>query len=161
MEFCVMQYNTYLWHTFSIVTMFLFITFWMIHRFAQTHYPMIKMLSFALALVAGLALWIKAKQVMPDYREEGLLDLFLLAGIVIIVIDFLTVLLRSSGVKIADHAELNTFKIGLFLVALIGAYLFISGNQESFKLLNQFLDVVLQPMWVFVVLLAIIRFGKK
>ena len=90
-----------------------------------------------------------------------MLDLFLLAGIVIIVIDFLTVLLRSSGVKIADHGELNTFKIGLFLVALIGAYLFISGNQESFKLLNQFLDVVLQPMWVFVVLLAIIRFGKK
>lgn len=160
MSFCIAQYNQFLWEAMSIVSIMLFLTFWMIHRMSERHYPMMQMLSFGFALIASIFIWIKAKQVIPHYREEGLVDVVLLAAMVVILVDFIVYLLRASNVRISASREEFAIRLAVCLVAIYGIGLFMLGNEAHFKQLDDMVGMMLQPMWVVVIILMIVRFAR-
>ena len=160
MMFCIAQYNQFLWETLSIVSIMLFLTFWMVHRLSEQYYPMAKLLSFAFALIAAIAIWMKAEKVMLHYKEEGAIDVILLVGIVIILIDFITYLLRACNVRVTPMREQFAIYSCLGLVAVYAIGLFALGSEQHFAQLNEVMSLLLQPMWVVVIVLMIVHFAR-
>lgn len=157
MDLCVTQYNEFLWQTMSIVAIVIASGLLVIRRLSEDKYPVAKMLMLGFGLMGALAIWMKARQVIPHYREEGLIDMVLLGAIVILAVDFLFSAARASAVKIAHGLEQRVLQILALSMAAIGIILVIFGSPFILSELDRVVDLLLQPFWVIAAIIIVVH----
>lgn len=148
------------WQIFSIIALVLVVVSWIIYHARASRYPLNIFLGTMVALIAALAIWVKAGQGLADYRHEALLDLLLLLAIGAVLVDFVLLTMRACAMRVPEPSEFTLLTV-LGIAGLIGAvYLYAAGTQEEAVMLDDLVNRLLQPAWLLVIVIFVVRFAR-